>query len=116
MPRRRSGKQQSSFFDWADNTEETTTRALVDQLIANTHLYASSAAVMELLAFTARLRHMAPFNAMLLHMQKSVPTRKPNGWTKPLPALITDKTCYRHLLSAASYVLPAEIICSATST
>ena len=45
-------------------------RALVDELIAETKLYSSSSAVKELLEFTARLRHMAPFNAMLLHIQK----------------------------------------------
>lgn len=45
-------------------------RALIDQLIAATKLYDSSAAIQELLAFTIRLREFAPFNAMLLHIQK----------------------------------------------
>ena len=45
-------------------------RALIDQLIATTRLYDSSEAIQELLDFTARLREFAPFNAMLLHIQK----------------------------------------------
>ena len=45
-------------------------RALMDQLIAATRLYNSSEAVQELLEFTIRLRAFAPFNAMLLHIQK----------------------------------------------
>ncbi|SFQ06875.1 ImmA/IrrE family metallo-endopeptidase [Tranquillimonas alkanivorans] len=49
---------------------EETSRALIDQLIAETQLYSSSDALKELFAFTARLRNMAPFNAMILHVQK----------------------------------------------
>lgn len=45
-------------------------RALIEQLIAATHLYESSEAVKELMNFTIRLRTFAPFNAMLLHIQK----------------------------------------------
>ncbi|WP_279483937.1 ImmA/IrrE family metallo-endopeptidase [Aureimonas sp. SK2] len=45
-------------------------RALIDQLIAATKLYDSSEAIQELFAFTIRLREFAPFNAMLLHIQK----------------------------------------------
>jgi len=45
-------------------------RALIDQLIAATRLYDSSEAVQELFAFTIRLRAFAPFNAMILHIQK----------------------------------------------
>ena len=54
------------------NTEpvDPTERALLDQLIAATRLYNTSAAVQELLKFTIRLREFAPFNAMLLHIQK----------------------------------------------
>ncbi len=44
--------------------------ALIDQLIAATRLYNTSNAVQELLEFTVRLRAFAPFNAMLLHIQK----------------------------------------------
>lgn len=45
-------------------------RALIEQLIAATKLYNSSEAVLELLNFTAKFRAFAPFNAMLLHIQK----------------------------------------------
>ena len=45
-------------------------RALIDQLIAATRLYNSSKAVQELFDFVVRLREFAPFNAMLLHIQK----------------------------------------------
>lgn len=45
-------------------------RALIEQLIAATKLYDSSEAIQELFAFTIRLREFAPFNAMLLHIQK----------------------------------------------
>ena len=45
-------------------------RALIDQLIAATRLYNSSTAVQELFDFVVRLRAFAPFNAMLLHIQK----------------------------------------------
>ena len=45
-------------------------RALIEQLIAATRLYDSSEAIQELFDFTVRLREFAPFNAMLLHIQK----------------------------------------------
>ena len=45
-------------------------RALIDRLIAATRLYSSSEAIHALLDFTIRLREFAPFNAMLLHIQK----------------------------------------------
>ena len=45
-------------------------RALIEQLISATRLYETSEGVRQLLEFTARLRGFAPFNAMLLHIQK----------------------------------------------
>lgn len=50
-----------------DNQPE---RTLIDQLIAATKLYNSGEAIKELFAFTIKLREFAPFNAMLLHIQK----------------------------------------------
>jgi hypothetical protein len=47
-----------------------TERALIDQLIAATQLYNTSDAIKELFTFTQNLREFAPFNAMLLHIQK----------------------------------------------
>lgn len=55
-----------SELDSVDERE----RALLDQLIAATRLYNTSEAVQELFDFTIRLRAFAPFNAMLLHIQK----------------------------------------------
>lgn len=45
-------------------------RALIDQLIAETKLYATSEALKELFDFVSRMKNMAAFNAMLLHVQK----------------------------------------------
>lgn len=50
--------------------EEDRDRALIEQLIAATRLYETSESVKELLEFTVRLRRFAPFNALLLHIQK----------------------------------------------
>lgn len=45
-------------------------RALIEQLISATKLYNSSEAIQTLFEFTIKLREFAPFNAMLLHIQK----------------------------------------------
>ncbi len=55
-----------SEFDRIDETSQ----ALIDQLISATKLYSSSCARKALLEFTIRFRAFAPFNAMLLHIQK----------------------------------------------
>ena len=49
---------------------DQTSQALIDQLISATQLYSSSSARQELLKFIVRFRAFAPFNAMLLHIQK----------------------------------------------
>lgn len=60
----------------ADHGEQLTmfdsesTRALLDQLLADSRLYRTSQDYKELLEFAARLRNFAPFNAMLLQLQK----------------------------------------------
>lgn len=46
------------------------TRALLDTLLTNSRLYRTTAAYKELLDFVVRLRNFAPFNAMLLQVQK----------------------------------------------
>jgi hypothetical protein len=66
-------------------TDEASDRAIIDQLIADTRLYDSAKAVKELLDFTTRLRHIAPFNAMLLHIQKpglSYAARPKDWWDR----------------------------------
>ncbi|NUB46797.1 ImmA/IrrE family metallo-endopeptidase [Fertoebacter nigrum] len=54
-------------------------RALIDQLIAQTGLYTTGPAIRELFEFTIRLRGFAPFNAMLLHIQKPGLTHAATG-------------------------------------
>lgn len=61
---------QADLFDNATEPKDEPERALIDQLIAATKLYDSSDAIHELFNFTIRLREFAPFNAMLLHIQK----------------------------------------------
>lgn len=76
---------QSSLFEAVDEASEERDRALIDQLIADTRLYDSAKAVRELLEFTVRLRHIAPFNAMLLHIQKpglSFAARPKDWWER----------------------------------
>ncbi len=50
--------------------ETGATRSLLDQLLTDSRLYTQSKAYKELLEFVVRLRNFAPFNAMLLHVQK----------------------------------------------
>jgi hypothetical protein len=45
-------------------------RALLDRLLQESRLYTKSADYFDLLQFIARLPNFAPFNAMLLHIQK----------------------------------------------
>jgi Protein of unknown function (DUF3293) len=45
-------------------------RSLLDQLLSDSRLYTSGKDYQELIEFVVRLRNFAPFNAMLLHVQK----------------------------------------------
>lgn len=53
-----------------DLFDNETTRSLLDQLLADSSLYRRSADYKDLLNFVVRLRDFAPFNAMLLQVQK----------------------------------------------
>ena len=53
-----------------DLFEKEATRSLLDQLISDSKLYIQSNDYKELLDFVIRLRNFAPFNAMLLQVQK----------------------------------------------
>lgn len=64
------GMRQPADLVGSGDEQEPQQRALIEQLIAATKLYDSSEAIHELFAFTIRLREFAPFNAMLLHIQK----------------------------------------------
>jgi len=50
--------------------EEANTRALLDQLLTDSRLYRTGKDYQELLDFAVKLRNVAPFNAMLLQIQK----------------------------------------------
>lgn len=50
--------------------EEDVARSLLDQLLEDSRLYKTSLNYKELLDFVSRLRNFAPFNAMLLQVQK----------------------------------------------
>ncbi len=56
--------EQQELFD-AENT-----RSLLDQLLSDSRLYKQSKDYKDLLDFVVRLRNFAPFNAMLLQLQK----------------------------------------------
>jgi len=49
---------------------EDAERKLLDELLIESKLYTDSSSYKELLDFTIQLRDIAPFNAMLLHIQK----------------------------------------------
>lgn len=51
-------------------SETETARSLLDQLLADSRLYTKSKDYQQLLEFVARMRNFAPFNAMLLQVQK----------------------------------------------
>jgi len=50
--------------------EPDTARSLLDQLLADSRIYTTTQDYQDLLDFVVRLRNFAPFNAMLLQMQK----------------------------------------------
>ncbi|MDR3405889.1 MAG: ImmA/IrrE family metallo-endopeptidase [Chthoniobacter sp.] len=54
----------------ADPFEPEVSRALLDQLLADSKLYTQSKHYKDLLDFVIKLRNFAPFNAMLLQVQK----------------------------------------------
>ena len=60
----------SAGYDLFGAIEMQYTRSLLDQLLADSRLYTQSNHYQELLDFVVRLRNFAPFNAMLLQVQK----------------------------------------------
>lgn len=63
-----SNSQQPDLFDPDPETESA--RSLLDQLLIDSRLYTQSKDYKDLLDFVVRLRNFAPFNAMLLQVQK----------------------------------------------
>ena len=57
-------------IDQLDLVEAEAARSVLDQLLADSRLYHSSQDYRDLLSFVARMRNFAPFNAMLLQIQK----------------------------------------------
>jgi hypothetical protein len=57
-------------IDQLDLFEAEATRSVLDQLLTDSRLYHSSQDYKDLLSFVARMRNFAPFNAMLLQIQK----------------------------------------------
>lgn len=107
-----------------DQTDEA--RALIEQLISQTYLYATSDTVKELLVFVSRLRSFAPFNAMLLHIQKPGLThaatardwrdqfrRRPKRHARPLVVLRTKGPVdfVFDVLDTEGEALPASAFC-----
>jgi hypothetical protein len=58
------------MFSQGDLFEQETSRALLDQLLTDSRLYRTGADYQVLLEFVVKLRNVAPFNAMLLQLQK----------------------------------------------
>lgn len=56
--------------DSTDPIEVAETRSLLDRLFSDSRLYTRTTDYLELLNFVVRLRNFAPFNAMLLQVQK----------------------------------------------
>ncbi len=69
-PEHRSDLAQADLFAPKPEVPDEHERALIEQLIAATKLYDNSDAIKALFAFTVMFREFAPFNAMLLHIQK----------------------------------------------
>src|ERR1039457_5528625 len=59
-----------SFTERQDLFESSAARSLLDQLLTDSRLYRTSKDYKELLDFVVRLRNFAPFNVMLLQVQK----------------------------------------------
>ena len=61
---------QMALFDDEEPGDDDVARSLLDQLLSDSKLYKSSESYKQLFAFVTRLRNVAPFNAMLLQVQK----------------------------------------------
>ncbi len=62
--------EQLRLFELEDSDDQSSARSLLDQLLADSKVYKSTDSYKALLAFVIRLRNVAPFNAMLLQLQK----------------------------------------------
>jgi hypothetical protein len=62
--------QEQLEFELEDSVDQGSARSLLDQLLADSKVYKSTDSYKALLEFVIRLRNVAPFNAMLLQLQK----------------------------------------------
>lgn len=65
-----TNESQTQLFDLEAAGDPTVARSLLDQLLTDSKLYRSTDSYKSLLDFVVRLRNVAPFNAMLLQLQK----------------------------------------------
>jgi len=63
-------ERQGHLFDLDEAGDPEVARSLLDQLLADAKLYTTSDSYKELLDAVVRLRNVAPFNGMLLQLQK----------------------------------------------
>ena len=63
-------RTQGTLFPEVDCVDEKSTRSLLDHLLTESKLYKTGEAYKALLDFTVRMRNFAPFNAMLIDIQK----------------------------------------------
>jgi hypothetical protein len=61
---------QADTLTLTNQQDEEVARSLLDQLLADSRLYKTGQSYKDLLQFVTRLRNVAPFNAMLLQLQK----------------------------------------------
>jgi hypothetical protein len=76
-----------------DLIETAAARSLLDQLLEDSRLYKSGADYKQLLEFVVRLRNFAPFNAMLLQIQKPglMYAASSRDWRERFGRLINDE-------------------------
>ncbi len=65
-----SNNAQTTHFPDDDGIDEKSMRSLLDHLLTESKLYKSGEAYKALLDFSVRMRNFAPFNAMLIDIQK----------------------------------------------
>ena len=68
--KRLTGARKASTLIPHGELEENDARSLLDKLLTDSRLYTQSKDYLDLLGFVVRLRNFAPFNAMLLQVQK----------------------------------------------
>ena len=67
---RGGNRSQGTLFPDDNGFDEKSTRSLLDHLLTESKLYKTGEAYKALLAFIVRMKNFAPFNAMLIHIQK----------------------------------------------